>query len=141
MPARNTADVTAMVNKVLDYERVENLGTGWFDQGVFIASEDWGAFAEETHDHVIADNFQPAGVTCYTIYERLGGSTADIFTNLNAGREVCIYSGHGSSGSWGCQPPLASVAAWLKSRTARAKARGVKAAACSSNCGRISSKM
>ena len=100
MPARNATDVDAMVNKFLDYERNENLGTGWYDQACFLAPPDAGAQGEITHNACIADYFQPAGLTCYTIYSSQGGNTTDIINNLNAGRTACQYSGHGSTTGW-----------------------------------------
>jgi len=100
MPARNATDVDAMVNKFLDYEQNENLGTGWYDQACFLAPPDAGAQGEITHNACIADYFQPAGLTCYTIYSSQGGNTTDIINNLNAGRTACLYSGHGSTTGW-----------------------------------------
>jgi len=63
-----------------------------------------GQLAEETHNYVIDNFLTPNEYICDKIYEASGGSSSDITNSLNEGRSLCIYSGHGYSGGWGCVP-------------------------------------
>jgi len=103
-PAATPAHVTAMVDKTVYYEEGGFPSNEWTKKGAFIASSDYGQLAEETHNYVIDNYLTPNGYTCDKIYEASGGSTSDIFNSLNDGRSLCVYSGHGYSGGWGCVP-------------------------------------
>jgi len=103
-PASDEADITVMVDKTIYYEQGSFPSYDWINKGAFIASSDMGQFAEQTHNFVIDNYLTPNGYTCDKIYEASGGNTADIFNSLNDGRSLCVYSGHGYSGGWGCVP-------------------------------------
>jgi len=103
-PVRNTTEATDMVNKLLYYENPTSPDLEWMRHECFIASSDYGQMAEFTHRYVIQNYLVPNGVIVDSIWERLGGSTSDITTSVNAGRSVVCYSGHGGSSGWGCVP-------------------------------------
>ena len=96
----STTEAAAIVDKTLDYERTDLATLSWFDDAVFMASSDVSCFAEGTHNYVIDNYLEPNGFTCYKIYQCSGGGTSDITSNLNAGRSIANYSGHGSTTSW-----------------------------------------
>jgi hypothetical protein len=96
----SAAEAAAVVDKTLDYEQTELSTLDWFDDAVFMASSDVNCFAESTHDYAIDNYLVPNGYTCYTVYQCSGGGTSDITANLNAGRAIANYSGHGSQISW-----------------------------------------
>ena len=98
------AHIQAMVEKTVLYENADFDDTEWIKKAAFIASSDHGQLAEETHNHVIDTYLDSAGYSCDKIYEASGGNTQDIYDSLNDGRSLCIYSGHGYSGGWGCVP-------------------------------------
>lgn len=104
-PARTALDVQSMVTKVLHFEQMDLAqGVDFMNRAGWIASSDMGAMAEDTHNYCISQWFDPAGMENTRIYERLGGSTADIRNAVNRGLVVLTYSGHGSDYSWGCVP-------------------------------------
>ena len=96
----STTEATAAVNKALDYERTDLSTLSWLDDAVFMASQDHYYVSEETHNYVIDNYLTPNGYTSYKIYARLGGGTSDITSNINAGRVIANYSGHGNQTSW-----------------------------------------
>jgi hypothetical protein len=102
--AATSEQVTAMVEKTIYYEEGFFENESWIKKGAFIASADMGGMAEDTHNYVIDTYLTPNNYTCDKIYESQGGSTADITNALNEGRSLCVYSGHGYSGGWGCVP-------------------------------------
>jgi hypothetical protein len=96
----STSEATAIVNKVLDYEKTDLASLDWFDDAVFMASLDNYSISEGTHNWVIDNYMTPNGYTSTKIYARLGGGTSDITSNINAGRSIANYSGHGNQVSW-----------------------------------------
>ena len=103
-PASTELHVQTMVNKTKYYEQGDFPSNHWIKKGAFIASNDQGGLAEDTHNYVINTHLQPNGYTCDKIYESTGGDTQDISDALNEGRSLCIYSGHGSPSGWACVP-------------------------------------
>ena len=103
-PAALESHVTAMVDKTVYYEQGDFPSNEWIKKGAFIASSDHGQLAEQTHNYVIDNYLLPNEYTCDKIYEASGGSTSDIINALNEGRSLCVYSGHGYPGGWGCVP-------------------------------------
>ena len=102
--AANPGHVTAMVDKTVYYEQGIFGNDSWIKKAAFIASNDMGGMAEQTHNYVIDNYLLPSNYTCDKIYESTGGSTSQITNALNDGRSLCVYSGHGYSGGWGCVP-------------------------------------
>jgi hypothetical protein len=103
-PASTETHVQTMVNKTKYYEQGDFPSNHWIKKGAFIASDDQGGLAEDTHNHVINTHLLPNGYTNDKIYESTGGDTQDISNALNDGRSLCIYSGHGSPSGWACVP-------------------------------------
>ena len=103
-PGSQEAHIEAMVDKSVYYEQGIFENNDWIKKGAFIASSDNGKLAEETHNYVIENYLDPSGYVCDKIYEASGGNTQDIENSLNDGRSLCVYSGHGYSGGWGCVP-------------------------------------
>lgn len=100
-PAVNSAQLAAMTSKVVEYETLSGVvPSQWFEKAVFMASEDNYQISEGTHNYVIENFFEPAGLTCDKIYAHSGGGTQDIKNSLNNGRTIANYSGHGSTDSW-----------------------------------------
>jgi len=100
-PATDAAQVAEMASKVIGYETLtEATQSLWFEKAVFMASEDNYQISEGTHNFVIENFFEPAGVICDKIYAHSGGNTQDIKNSLNDGRTIANYSGHGSNDSW-----------------------------------------
>ena len=104
LPAKSPSEADAMVEKILYYENPTSDDLDWMGSACFIASSDAGQTAEYTHRDVILNYLLPNGMEVDTIWERLGGSTSDITTSVNAGKTIVCYSGHGSTTSWGCVP-------------------------------------
>ncbi len=104
LPTRSLADAVAMVNKILYYENPTSADLDWMKNACFIASSDAGLTAEFTHRYVIENYLVPNGMEADSIWKRLGGSTSDITTSVNAGKSIVCYSGHGSATGWGCVP-------------------------------------
>lgn len=102
--AANAGQVTAMVDKTIYYEQGIFNDESWIKKAAFIASNDAGGMAENTHNHVITTYLLPNNYTCDKIYESTGGTTSQITNALNDGRSLCVYSGHGYSGGWACVP-------------------------------------
>ena len=96
----SATEAAAVVDKTLDYERTDLATLSWFDDAVFMASYDNYQVSEGTHNWVISNYMTPNGYTSTKIYARLGGGTSDITANINAGRAIANYSGHGSQTSW-----------------------------------------
>jgi hypothetical protein len=103
-PAANSAQVTVMVDKTIYYEQGFFPDDSWIKKAAFIASDDAGGTAEQTHNYVTNTYLLPYNYTCDKIYESTGGTTAHITNALNDGRSLCVYSGHGYSGGWACVP-------------------------------------
>ncbi len=96
----STSEASAAVDKTLDYEKTDLATLDWLDDAVFMASYDNYQISEGTHNWVISTYMNPNGYTSYKIYARLGGGTSDISSNINAGRGIANYSGHGNQTSW-----------------------------------------
>ncbi len=103
-PAATEDQVTNMVNKTIYYELGVFPDTDWIKKGAFLASSDVDQFAEETHNYCIETYLEPNNYSCDRIYQANGGNTWDVTHALNEGSSLCIYSGHGWSGGWGCVP-------------------------------------
>jgi len=103
-PAATGAQVDAMVDKTIYYEQGNFPSNDWIKKAAFIASDDMGQMAEDTHNYVIDTHLEPNGYVCDTIYEASGGNTEDISDAVNDGRSLCIYSGHGGTTNWVCVP-------------------------------------
>jgi len=106
-PASQESHVTAMVDKTLYYEQGSFASTDWIKKAVFMAGNDNYQITEGTHNYVISNYLGPDDYTCDKLYEvTYGATTQDVRDSLNDGRSLAIYSGHGSTYSWGDGPPF-----------------------------------
>jgi hypothetical protein len=96
----STTEAAAIVDKTLDYEQTNLATLDWLGRAVFMASLDNYVISEGTHNYVISTYLEPNGFKSYKIYARLGGGTSDITSNINDGRGIANYSGHGNQTSW-----------------------------------------
>jgi hypothetical protein len=106
-PAASAAQVTAMVDKTLCFEREEFPSDEFITKGAFMASEDNYTVSEGTHNYVISTYMIPNGYTCDKLYSHTyHATTAQVKAALNNGRMLAVYSGHGSDTSWADGPPF-----------------------------------
>jgi hypothetical protein len=100
LTVRTTTQLSDVIDKITYYEANPPPEPEWTMHAVFMASYDNYEISEGTHNYVIENYLEPYGITCHKVYERLGGDTQDISDNLNDGRRIANYSGHGSQGGW-----------------------------------------
>ena len=106
-PAATPEHVTNMVEKTVYYESGSFQSYDWIKKAAFLASTDNHQVSEGTHNYVIDTYLIPNGYTCDKIYSYYPGNTTQTVINaLNDGRSLCVYSGHGSTTSWGDGPPF-----------------------------------
>lgn len=111
--AETVDHVTTMVQRTLEYEQQPLTTTNWFDKGFGIAS-DQGPGDDGEYDYTHMQNIRAdlIGYTYAAIGELYDGSqggedqagnpTASmVSTEVNAGRSIINYVGHGSDVSWG----------------------------------------
>ncbi len=106
--ATNDAELTAITEKALAYEKCDFPTTDWLNRALFIATNDnfttngyynW-QLVEATHNYVIDNFLTPGGMSATHIKAKSGGTTQDVSTALNAGQTLCNYSGHGITTEW-----------------------------------------
>ncbi len=111
--AENVEHVNTMVQRTLEYEKEPLTSTAWFEKGVGIASDQGpGDDNEMDYEHMQNIRTDLVGFTYSTVAELYDGSQggedlpgnptpANVSTELNAGRSIVNYVGHGSDNSWG----------------------------------------
>ena len=103
--ANAAADVTAQVNKIINYEKNPDPGATWYTAATGIASNqgtgDDDEYDNEQIDVIWFDKLDPFTYASHTpIYDPSANSTM-VSNALNAGTGIINYCGHGSSTSWG----------------------------------------
>jgi PKD repeat protein len=111
--AETVEHVTTMVQRTLEYEKEPVTSTNWFDKGVGIGS-DQGPGDDNEYDYQHMRNIRTdlIGYTYASVAELYDGAQggedlpgnptpANVSAELNAGRSVVNYVGHGSDNSWG----------------------------------------
>lgn len=97
-PVRSTTDIQNYLTKLMQFEQMTMPSTSYFKDSVWLASTDHASMLEATHEWCYDNHVEPLDPTnnvYYDVYERLGGDTADFASNVNAGRGIVCYSGHG----------------------------------------------
>ncbi|MBU0984108.1 MAG: hypothetical protein KKA42_09585, partial [candidate division Zixibacteria bacterium] len=102
--ATTEAHVQTQVERTIDYER--NIVSGnWLAKAMGIASDDSGTGQGGEHDWEHQDLIR-ADLLGYTytevdqMYANLGATDAQVSANLNTGRGLINYTGHGSTTAW-----------------------------------------
>lgn len=104
--AQSTTDVTAQINKVIASERDFTTSDTWLRRATGIASDEGGAGGDmgETdiqHMNIIRNKLLNYGYTTVDQIYDPGAYHTTVSNNVNAGRGVINYVGHGSNTSWG----------------------------------------
>lgn len=111
--AEQASQVTTMVNRTIEYEKNPYVGFDWFTKGVGIASDQGpGDDNEYDYEHMGHIRTDLLGYTYTTVAEVYDGSQGGgdlsgnptpqtVAVELNEGRSVVNYVGHGSDVSWG----------------------------------------
>lgn len=103
--AQSTADLNAQINKVIAYERDASPSDTWLARGMGLASNEGGSGADndETdiqHMNVIRNKLLNYGYTTVDQIYDPGAIAATVTANVNAGRGVINYVGHGADTYW-----------------------------------------
>ncbi len=99
-PVRDTSQLQAVVDKTLWVESGSFSDPFYLKRAAFLATDDSGAQAEQTHDWVITNYLDPAGYTPIRIYAAQGGGTQQVTNAVNQGCGFVNYFGHSSSSGW-----------------------------------------
>ncbi len=101
----NATELATVVNKILNYERVENWpNLTWAKRAYFMASDDpwYHDVAESTHAYSMR-KARAYGMECDSLWYYYGTGTP-IDQALNEGRSQATYSGHGYEQGWAGPP-------------------------------------
>ncbi len=93
-------EAEAAVDKILNFEKLENPHIDWLSRATFIASRENHELTEGTHNEMALTYFEPLGVLSTMVYSHFGGSASDIDSALNQGQVWINYSGHGTQTGW-----------------------------------------
>lgn len=111
--AENVEHVNTMVQRTLEYEKEPLTSTSWCDKGIGIGSDQGpGDDGEMDFEHMRNIRTDLVGYTYSTVAELYDGSQggedqpgnptpAMVSAEVNAGRSIINYVGHGSDNSWG----------------------------------------
>jgi hypothetical protein len=101
------ANLALMINKTLNYEQAVWSFSTWIKKATFMASNDNYSISEGTHNFVISNYLDPELYASFKLYcHTYGATTQQVSDNLNAGRSLGIYSGHGDVTLWADGPPF-----------------------------------
>ncbi|MHC4764011.1 MAG: C25 family cysteine peptidase [Planctomycetota bacterium] len=102
--AESIADVETQVARTIEYENMPATLTDWFWKGMGVASNQ-GPGDDGEYDNVHVDNIRALLLANgYTEMDQIydpTGTAAMVTAGLNAGRGIVVYTGHGSTTSWG----------------------------------------
>lgn len=110
--AENVEHVNTMVQRTLEYEKQPLTSSPWLEKGVGIASDQGpGDDGEYDYDHMHKIRTDLMGFTYTSVAELYDGTqggedqsgnptAAMVSTEVNAGRSIMNYVGHGSDNSW-----------------------------------------
>ena len=111
--AENTAQVATQVQRTITYEQNPDVSIDWFSKGFGIASDQGpGDDGEYDYQHMRNIRTDLLGFTYTAVSELYDGSqggedlpgspnSTSVSNEVNAGRTIVNYTGHGSQTSWG----------------------------------------
>ena len=95
----NQAHLSNLVNKILAME------SHTLKDAVFMASTDNYTISEGTHNYVISKYLNPDGWNSEKLYTKTyNAKTYQVTNAMNDGRNLAVFSGHGSTTSWADGP-------------------------------------
>jgi chitodextrinase len=102
--ADNATDLQTQIDRTIHYERDVDASESWIKKGVGIASNEGGSGGDdgeddETHMNNIENDLEGFGYTMDRVYQD-GGSASQLSADLNEGRGIINYVGHGSDYTW-----------------------------------------
>jgi hypothetical protein len=105
--AQTTTEMATQVQRVLYYERDIEGDTSWVQKAMGIASNEGGGYngdngeSDQQHMEIIRNLLLDYGYTSVDqMYQNYGATASQVATNVNQGRGVINYVGHGSDTSW-----------------------------------------
>lgn len=105
--AQSVAEMQTQLDRSIYYERDIQTGATWLQRGMGIASNEGGGSqgdmgeSDQTHIENIRTDLLNYGYTSVDqMYQTMGATATQVGTNVNAGRGVITYCGHGSATTW-----------------------------------------
>jgi len=108
LPCRNRFEVKVMVKKIINYEKVNNSGTEWFNKMVVVAGDTYlGNDIYEGEDETQQALDMMPDFNHIKLWTSEGGLTGprDVINTWNKGCGFIYFAGHGSPYLWGTYPP------------------------------------
>jgi hypothetical protein len=96
IPARDAATVTLLLNKTIAFEQTAATG---LNRGVIFASDLPDGYDFEELSNRLCDVL-PNTVNCIKINRGQANASATLISQINSGKFIVNYSGHGSTGAW-----------------------------------------
>ncbi|MCK4871107.1 MAG: hypothetical protein KAS72_00110 [Phycisphaerales bacterium] len=104
---RSSTHLSNIVEKTLITEDGPWADPEYVTRACFMASVDNYQISEGTHNYVINNHLDPNGIISDKLYQvTYGATTQDVRNSFNGGRIYGVFSGHGSTTSWGDGPPF-----------------------------------
>lgn len=105
--AQTVAEMQTQIQRTVHYERDLQAGNQWVQRGMGIASNEGGGSqgdmgeSDQVHIEAIRTDLLNFGyLTVDQMYQTMGATAAQVAANVNAGRGIITYCGHGSDTSW-----------------------------------------
>ena len=101
-PAENAAQMTAMLNKALEYEQLTMPDPSYLSNVLLIAGEDsgWGVTVGRPTIWYATNYYYNTDHGFNNVYEYSHGTYTGCYSNLNTGVGFVNYTAHGSNTSW-----------------------------------------
>ncbi len=105
--AQTETEMQTQIQRTIYYERDLQAGNDWIQRGMGIASNEGGGSqgdmneSDQQHeDNIRTDLLTYGYLSVDQMYQAMGASATQVSTNLNAGRGIINYTGHGSNTAW-----------------------------------------
>jgi hypothetical protein len=99
---KTASEVTDVINKIMNYEQSGD--QDWQKEILFVADNETSF---ESVDDTLATDYLPADYTSYKVYLSQYSSTeeakSDLISDLDNGKLVTVYTGHGSVNNWAAE--------------------------------------